>query len=300
MELVLDQICTNCKGEDKCDRYCVLHAGRALTDFIERVDTIETKIGDFDYRTNSTKPDLVVSGHQIYDLGSPLWILTPINTTLDQTPKFKSVFNTNPTRLIRMYAEHMGIEQEHIDEIVNKLLLMNKNRLLVLPFKPHLACTVLNESGNKLECELFNIEWTTDKETIRLKAVFTFKSKSGQILKYNIQDYLKNFRLSSMAIKIKGEKQDNSLISITDHGIFRPILIKDKSHSIALDGTYLYMIVNNETKIIGHWNKKDELEIMSGIKSAAVKKIKDNIKLISSHKKYMAPYLLYKPVEIEL
>jgi hypothetical protein len=307
MELLFSKgICTTCTGVEECNKYCALHAAKALIDFISRVDMIETRIGEYSSTEKEGVQDLVVSGHQIWELGSPSWLLTKIGITLDTTPKFNSVYDKNTTQLILAYGNKLGIAKDEINEVVSKIQKLNKNKLIVLPFKPHTSFKIdaeYNGKVNRKEAELSYLKWTTNKETFKLECTIGFKTTGSNgegNFKFNVKDYIDKFVLSSSELHAKNDTYDKNLIKITDYGIFKPILVDDGSTKVAIDGSYLYMINSRDIKIIGHWDTNGKLVVHSNSKSAALKKIKDNETYIRNHKKYMAPYLLYEPNIVEV
>ena len=294
--------CANCTGIDKCTKSCALHLGKALVDYINRVDMIETKIGEYGSRVKGTKPDLITSGHQIFEINSPTWVLTDISTTLDISDKFLNAYGRNAFQLASMYCKHIGMSDTDTKEITDKIKAINRNKLLVLPFKPHTECNVDVEvngaTEKKKDCKILYIKWITDKETHKLNCTIGFElnnSVGPSLVKINIKDYINKFRLSKLDMSVKGNKKDKEIIKITDYGIIKPIVINDGKSSVAIDGSYIYYIVNGETHIIGYWDSQDKLVITSDIKSKAMTKIKDNLEFIKGHKKYIAPYMLYEP-----
>lgn len=300
-------ICNNCNGINKCTQCCILHLGKALVDFIQRVDVAETRIGEYDSRKKGTTPDLVVSGHQLYELNSPTWVLTNINTVLDISDKFLTAYDKNAFQIANIYCKHVGMTAEDTKVITDRIKAINKNKAFVLPFKPHANCEVdLSIDGNvekKKDATIQYIKWATNKETHKINCTIGFNIVNSAMMQrttMDIKDYIDKFRLSQMEMMAKGNKHDKNLIKINDYGIFKPILIKDGNVSIAIDGTYVYYTTNNDTHIIGFWNDKDELVIDNSIKTKAITKIKDNLAYIKNHKKYMAPYMLFEPNIIEI
>lgn len=298
--------CSNCKGIDKCNKYCALHAGKTLVDYLTRVDMIETRIGEFSSRVKGGKTDLVVSGHQLYDLNTPSWLLTDISTTLDVTPKFRNLFGKNPSQLITAYGNSVGMNKEEIAELVDKLAKLNKNKLLVLPFKPHTNCNIdIEVDGNQIkkkDVKISSLRWHTSAEKYKLLCEVAIEVDSPfgkKIHRQPIVKYLETWSLSAIDMQAKGDKHDNNVIKITDHGIIKPLAIISDNNTVAIDANYVYLTTNNDTRIIGYWDANDKL-IISDTKSAACKKILDNLNFIKSHKKYMAPYLLYEANEIRL
>jgi len=299
--------CSQCKGVDACNKYCVMHAGKALVDFISRVDMIETKIGEYRSREKDGPLDLVVHGHQLYDLNTPSWLLTDISTTLDATSKFETVFGKNPIQLINNYGAKNGLKTEEIKEVTDKINKLNKNKLIILPFKPHTPCSIDVETDSikqkKRDSKIVYIKWVTNKQTYKLNCEIAFEFESDtnkKIYKLPITDYINKFRLSSLEMQAKSTGHDSSLIKITDHGMIKPIAIKDGNNIVAIDGTYVYSTINGDTRILGYWDKMDNLVMNVETKSPAYKKIQDNINYIKNHKKYIAPYLLYEANVIEL
>lgn len=300
-------ICSSCSGIDKCTKCCILHLGKSLVDFIQRIDVTETRIGEYDSRQKGTAPDLVVYGHQLFELSSPTWILTDINTILDMSDKFLTAYDKNAFQIANIYCKHAGMSPEDTKLVTDKIKAINKNKMLVLPFKPHASCEIdLTIDGNmekKKEATINYIKWVTNKETHKINCTIDFtltNSALAQHTKMDIKDYIDKFRLSQMEMVAKGTKHDKNLIKITDYGIFKPILIKEGNTSIAIDATYVYYNANGETHIIGYWNDRDELVMDKSIKTKAVNKIRDNLVYIKNHKKYMAPYMLFEPNVIEI
>lgn len=303
---LINKSCENCKGIYNCNKYCSLHAGHALYRYINAVDTVETRIGEYSSRERGGKSDLIISGHQIFELGSPSWILTNMGTVLDASGKFKPVFDKSPVQILREYCKHINMGSDEETEAINKLKLMNTNKLLVLPFKPHSKCKYKADSkDSKLDksAELIFIKWLTNKDTYKLECFVGLKPEqimNPLTVKIPVTKYLQDFKLSALDLQFKVSEQNSSLIEMTDHGMIRPIAVRDKDSLVILDGTYLYSYRPNITNIIGRWDEKGKLETYTTIKSKAYKKIKDNIEFIKSHRKYIAPYMLYDIHEYKL
>lgn len=298
--------CADCNNVNECEKSCMLHTGKALVDYIKRVDTVETRIGEYSSTRPGGKLDLVVSGHQVFDLKeSPCWLLSDIKTTLGISDKFKKAFNQSASQLATIYCENSDISKEETEQILTKIKDINKNKQLILPLKPKADVKVDIDTENYKEKNVKGIinyiKWTTDKQTYQLRCDVGFKFDNwNKYISCSMSDYISKFRLSNFDFKIRGDKFDASLISLTEHGIIKPIVVQDKTTKIAIDGTYMYLDLNNEVVIIGYWDARDELKVSKKVKSKAFDKIMDNVGYIKDHKKYMAPYLLYEPNVIEV
>lgn len=308
MELEIGVACSNCKGINDCNKMCVLHCGKALVDFISRVDVTQTRIGEYEKTDRNGPTDLVVCGHQLFDIDNPCWLLRGISTTIDITDKFKPVYEKSAFQIANMYCKHMKMSDEETRDITEKLKGINRNKLFILPFKPHTNCNidieVDSESFKKQEAQIYMIKWDTNKDTNKINCSITFelinKIYGTSKVKMDIKDYIDKFRLSQMDIQAKGKNHDKNLIKITDYGIFKPICVTDGTSSIAIDGTYMYYVINGETHIIGHWDANDKMRVSTEIKTKAYNKIMDNIEYIKHHKRYIAPYLMFESNTIKI
>lgn len=302
------EICNKCDDMENCTKYCVLHAGKALVNFLNNADMTETKIGDKD-RTKSNGPiDLIVSGHQLWDNKNKANILTKLSeTTLCVNPKFKTVYGVTASNAIKEYANKYNVDKDVVNEAIEKIQLINRNRLLVIPFKPHTYCDVEvvdKKDVKTIKCGFIKcIKWSTNKETYKLDCVIEFelRNKSDvQRVKLNITDYMNKFKLSQMELQSKSNKIDKNIIEVDSTGIIKPIVIKNNNcESIAIDGTYLYYTSNGITKIIGYWGERDEVIMNYEMSNSMIEKFNNNKQFIANHKNYIAPYILYEANEIK-
>lgn len=307
MEFLTTSECNKCMDITKCGRGCALHTGKALIDFLLGIDTCETSIGDYDCRNRGGQTDLVVSGHQIFYMENPAKVLTSIDTAIDISDKFCTAYDKNAYQIATAYCKHIGMIQEDMKNIGSLIKNINSNRLLVMPFKPHTKCKVVIGDASldkKKDGEITFLKWTTNKETHKLECLIGFNVQAGsnQVVKYNITEYLDKFRLSQMEIKAKSNKHDDRLICMTSHGIFKPILVKDKKNNmaVAIDGSYMYVVNKTETHIIGYWNEREKFTLKRRVNTPALDKIMDNIDFIERHRRYIAPYMLYEANTIEI
>lgn len=308
MEYEIDRtVCKKCNGEKKCTRMCDVHTCKALINYLNSVDTSETHIGEFSSRVRGGKQDLIVSGHQIYgltlDAGN---ILTDISTILDATRKFQNNQGRTVVQMLNASKDELGLTLEEAKYYVDFISKINSNKLVIVPFKPETHCIVATPKGYQSETDgiISNITWRTNKETHKLEATVRFKQSKGTgveiSVSYKMSEYMDMFRLKTLNLVDKGEKIDRSLIKMTDYGIIKPVEIEYKDSSITVDNTYIYYTVDGVTKIIGGWNLSGDLIIVDNIKGKHMTKIKENISLIKSHRKYIAPYTLYEANTIKL
>lgn len=310
-EIERASICKKCSGELKCTKMCEIHTCKAMINYLRNIDVIATKIGEFNCRTQGGKQDLVTSGHQVY--GSNLdsgTILTDISTVLDATRKLSNAYNKTPVQILNSSKDELGITTADAQVIVGMLTKLNNNKLVIAPFKPETVCIVSTPDSYRSEQDMIlkMIVWKTNKDTHKLEAQVKFMPKSrmtgangiSSMLTYMLSDYMDKFKIKALNMAAVGEKRDNSLISMTNYGMIKPIEVVSKGMTIAVDGTYVYSTVDNITQIIGAWNPRGELVIIDKIKSKALDKIMENNSLLKSHRKYIAPYKLHEANTLEV
>lgn len=146
-----ESVCNKCIGDEECGKYCALHAGHALYNFLRKIDITETKIGNYESTVKGGIKDLVVSGHKVWEVENPSSLLTNINTILSTETKINGMFNMTPTKLLLNYCKTVGIEKSEIDSLSQVLGSLTKNRVLVLSLKPHMDCEIVVEKSNEVQ-----------------------------------------------------------------------------------------------------------------------------------------------------
>lgn len=307
-------ICNNCTGEEVCNRYCVLHAGYALMNFLTKIDVTETRIGEYDSKVKNGEKDLVVYGHKIWESDSPSYLLANINITLDNEQKLKNVFEMTPIKLLDNYCKHHSVQEECINQLHKSISSLAKNKAIVLPLKPHMECEIVIDKSNENikedeapktrykydNARVYYIVWRTNKDTHKLDCTIGFRTgtkEKDKVYTYNMTDYMKYFRVKSTEYD---SAIDTSLIQMTNYGIIKPIVITDGKASIAVDGSYVYDVQGGTVKIVGRWGTKGELNMDKMTKTKPLKKLLDNRVLVKNHRKYMAPYMLHEANIINL
>jgi len=292
-------VCKNC-DMNKCERHCIIHTGKALYDYIAGIDTVETKIGEYSHMYNKSNKELIYSGYKVFELSEPIHILSPIDTEIIVSSKFANVHDYTAFQLLKEYINYANIDKEEADYVVNKLSKLNKNKLLIIPIKPHSECR-LNEDIDDVTLDktgkVHYIDWNTNKETHKLECTVAIKfggKIADKIYKYNISDYNDKFRISSLDVKMIGSKTKNKFIKMNEYGMIHPIEVACNDFSIIIDGTYLYCKYMNRSTIIGQWGPNNSIEKKDGntelFKSKVFDQIRKNMDYITSHLKYIAPY----------
>jgi len=298
--------CDNCGGFSTCTNACYMHLGKALVDFINRIDVVETRIGELEARNLKGDLDLVVSGHQLYGDGESGWILTDISTMIDKSDKFLTAYDMTAFQIAKKYLEKAGVEQTEIEETLEKIRQINKNKLFIVPFKPNTMCLVESNEDDIVskgeEAQIHSVRWNSNETNhkFNMTILFEMQNANKRIQKYNVTEYLDKFSLTQIDMQTRASKVDKKLIKIDNSGIIRPIVIKQGDIQLALDGTYLYRITAADISIVGVWGNGDKLLYDTSIKSEALEKIKNNENFIKCHKKYIAPYMLYTPNVVEI
>lgn len=295
---------------DNCITYGELEAGKALANFISSIDTVTSDIGEYRKGLRHKEPTLIVTGLRVDYLGTPIHILSSLDTDLDIREKFKQFMGKPPVQLLNGYFNNSS---EHSDEykkaVLAKFRSLVNNKQLVVPFKPTEECivTVGNEKKySNLDTKILSVLWGMDKETKKFDGKILVNidniGNKSRVYKLPLETYGDKFKIASIERSMRTSSMDRRTVSMTCFGFAKPVIIKDKNISLAVDGSNLYMILNNKVIILGSWGGRDGLmdsEVAKTLKSHdAYKHLKNNIDYIEKHRRFMAPYGLTAPVEI--
>lgn len=306
----LKSLCQNCVGIDKCNKFCEMHMGVNLINFISNIDFIETQIGEFkeDYKTGKTS--YIVSGHSIESYGNPVYIMSSLETSIDASGKFKPCNGRTPQQILHAYLDTLDMTSEVKTKSMEIFKQFNSNKLMPMPLKPGEECeaTYQDNTGksNTAVCKIQSVRWNADKDTGKIKCKIIISIEKGnsfdtscKMVQIPITEYGTNIKLPKLERMLKSSEMDRDMIKMTDIGFIKPIQISDSKYTIALDNTYLYRVSDNRTFIIGRWQGTKIVDFMSGmdpiLKSAAYKRILNAIAYIDRHRRFIAPYGLYEP-----
>lgn len=333
----VENICDNCIGENACNKYCTLHAGKALVDFLSGIDITRTHIGDYESRERNGKKDLVCFGHKLWEVEQPAHLLGDIKTVLDSEPKFKGYFNLSPNGLMDAYCKKHDISEEDIEQLHSMTSDMTKNRIIALPIKPHMECLIdINKSieakaglltkkktidGKQVDGEeekaavketkaktkdryetsrVNYVVWRVNSTTHKLDCTVAFRvgpKNNEKTYTFSMCDYMDAFKINLESVP---SAMDKKLIKMTNYGIVRPIEMTDGETTIAIDGSFVYDVQGSIIRVIGHWVNSRELKITGGEMSNVLKKLLDNKEVVRSHRRYIAPYILYPSNLVEV
>lgn len=299
-----------------------VHIGRALTNFVNSIDTSETKIGDdagnlsiFD----DTEQEMVYSGHYLYsNEPTPNWIATKREKTkLVIQPMFRDALNKPAVECINDYFEWCeksiseGFEvpdsidgnedrlsRDSIIDIVNKL---NNYKMVIIPFKyVNIKASVKVEAegiSTKKTMLINGLKWLTDSESGELVCNILVEHRvTGSLGKSKlicIDEYGKSFNIdavelanSSSKVKIANAIEYNKL------GFVKPIEITNGTTSLIIDGTFIYYKTNSGTFIVGEWVRGGIRMRYTSKEDKLFKKLESYVQVASLHKRMIAPYLL--------
>lgn len=291
------------------EAYTEWHTALALAKYISGIDTVKTHIGEFgSSHYDSGVKDMVVSGHQIFDMGeNPVYVYTSMDTVIDARVKFGRVNGKSTTQLINSLVKQGAINGETGDEIIEKIKDINTNRQVIVPFKPHTDCRVTYEIGNtvKKDCgaTIKFVKWFSNKETMQLDCKLGFELKETATEKtiiHDITDYMHGFKANAVMLHANDSKKNDEMIKVTNQCIIEPVEVTDGRTTAAIDGTFMYLKTGDTMEIVGHWNPNNEFVFTEKKSTKTVKFLKDNINIIAVHRKYIAPYMLYEANHFEI
>jgi len=285
------------------EEYGVVQAGRALAYFILHIDTIKTEIGEYKNGSKYCKEGFIVTGIQLEDIKSPINILTRLSDlNIDMSENFKNYMGESPINLIESYFSKIsgGVKEIYKKEIINKLIQINSNKQVVVPFKPLDECRISVDKDRDRGLKILFVTWNTDKDTGEIKSNITVRvkddNKSGNTYKIPVSEYGKEFKIATVERSLRSDKIDRDIIRFNDAGLIKPLVVNDGKIALALDCKHMYIVHDSRIVVIGNWDNRGnliEIEAMSQIrKSRAYKYIKNNMNYIVKHRRFIAPYKL--------
>lgn len=306
--------CNKCIGVNKCLNYCKMHAGKALANYLNNIDVTETRIGEYSKSKINGVTDIVVSGHQLWNLSSPSYIYTSTSqTVIGKSPKFNQLDGMTANNILVEYLKEQQIEQELISELSEKIANINKSKMLIVPIKPGTKVTFLMETDKGKAPRLKEgvikfLKWTTNKETYKLDCDVYIETEQQNVksTKFPLSEYMRRFGLDGLNDWRKSSLCKLGAIEMTNDGIIKPIEVAYKDQSVVIDGTFMYRIVNGTVLIAGKWDLRSNSMVMNSDAVEGMKKtplwdtINKNLADIAKHRVYIAPYNLCKSNVVKL
>jgi hypothetical protein len=277
-----------------------LNIGKALADFVNRVDVTKTRIGEYERSQRGGRQDLIVYGHQMYDAHNVSWLLADIKTVMDCSDKFKGYSSKTPVQLLKEYCEYVEMPSADRNELVDKLTSINSNKMMVVPIKPKSMCNVEFGDDKRKDAQITSIRWVTNKDTHKLECKVIFKTKTDEKVTHDIRDYQDKFRVNGMESRMRVGKHDSTIIKMSRSGIIHPIELCTNDSRLAVDGTYMYYVSKGKIHIVGYWDKQGVMKVTKPVPSELLDRMKDNLEYIKDHKKYIAPYLVFEANSITI
>lgn len=295
------------------EKYGVEQAGRALAQYLTHVDTVTSEIGEYREASRPGEEDLIVTGLQLEKLNEPIHMLSTLSVSLEVNGKFKNFMDKPPIQIIKQHLGSLGDDRkEYKHALMDKFKGIASNKYMVIPFKPENECEVTIEDGTVIHrdipSKIASVMWSMDRTTNMFQGKIITKleniGKASKTYRLTLDSYGTSFKIASIERCMKSSDIDRATVSMTRFGIIKPTVISDGSISLAIDGSNLYLLMNNEVIIIGKWSDSGELQetpvALSLSKHKAYKHLKHNLSYIEKHRRFIAPYGLVESSEIQL
>lgn len=293
----------NC-GQETCSGLCNYAVGKRLATFISEIDTIETKIGDMD-KSNYSKDSLIVTGLTLYKKEEKSTVLKPsYDVSIPMEERFKRYNDKNAKAILKEYINISGLESGI--ELINKMRLIEENRLVFVPFKPEQICDVeytrvskrQEINGKKVECrtKIESVKWSIVDNDEKLQCVLHVEMVNPDTMKrvrLRVQDYCNTFNLVDLDRLREKSNVQGQIIKMTKFGYIQPIEIKSGNYRVIIDNCNIYEQHGESTdlKVIGEWSKgKLQLTRNKITDSKVEKAVSMNMTYISKHRRWIAPY----------
>lgn len=271
--------------------YNVNFTAMAIDNYLSNVSMEETRIGELNSLSTGSAKELMIYGHYIEANQSPSWISYKVDKAISVQDKFLSINGKSMAELLKEYYETVHRSAEEIQEKLKTLNKLNKNKLVIMPLKPGVACVVdgIEHSSNQV-IKVKGVEWYTDKEdsTVKSRVYLRVTGPAPRTYKFELTEYIEKFRISGLDMNCTYTKADASIIKMNSNGMIKPIIFDDGASKIGIDNTFVYKITDKGILIIGEW-RDNELYIVNNDKSKAMSKLEACKAAIKVHKNYIAP-----------
>lgn len=294
----------SCNKVAECNGHCMYSYGHALVRFLTGADAVETLIGDFRVSKSNGGEQMIVSGIQVEGDTSPSHIMSPLSVSLDIGNKFKTIDNKNVLQILNEYLDkHPGkYNENHIAAIKDRLKKIQTNRVIIVPIKPKMGCEIRLLDDGKIKTNETTIEfikWCNNIQTGKFEGTaITYVGEYDGVMKrqkISLEDYGDALRLTQIERSIRCTKLDRKCIKMTRFGYIKPLVVVGGAKTLAIDGTYLYLIDGEKVTLIGYWDQ-DKIKECADLDSRGIKKldaytyIMDNLEYIEKHRRFIAPY----------
>lgn len=303
--------CDKCTGISKCYKSCQVHSGAALAKFLNGIRTVDAKIGEpYDFKGRN----FVVSGHRI-TLGpksqggiSGGVKATPKESTILDVTEILRLNGASAMETLKAYLDNTDVDGDFRKEIENKLRMINKHKLLIVPIElgENYDVEVVNTASKQKYmvqgCQATSVAWEADKQTGSLTAtvVFAQPGKKDSVLKAKLADWGVTFKPVDFDSKLAGKNVNTQLLKMSNDGFFQPIELTDGKETVVIDGLFVYKITEYGNLIIGAWGANNKLTLNQKYKTTLEKVIKHNEWLLGKYKTYIAPFGFYKTNKVKI
>lgn len=304
-------------------RLSSVYVGRALTNFINSIDVSETRIGERQERSSiwddPRDENLVYDGHMLCTgEQGPTWFLTDANKVkITKTKRFNGFFEKSPIECIRDYFNWCEeslksgfdvqdrvdggidrLDEETVIDIVSKI---EENKMVIVPFKYDNIKTVVEVEAEgvstKRDMTIRGIKWKTDNETGELLCNVILNHRGigslGKTIMVSITEYGKRFNIEAVTLANSSSRvKVANAIEYEHAGWVKPIELTNGVTSIIIDGTYVYYKNDTGTYIVGEWTDRGLVMKYTNQNDKLFNKLGSYVKVISLHKRIIAPYSL--------
>lgn len=293
----------NC-GQENCSGLCNYAVGKRLATFLKEIDTVETKIGDMD-KSKHSKDSLIVTGLTLYKKEEKSTVLKPsYNVSIPMEERFKRYNEKNARAILKEYINISGLEDGI--ELINKMRLIEENRVVFAPFKPEQICDVIHTrvskrqdvNGKHIECRtsIESIKWSIVDNDEKLQCVIHVSMVNPDTMKrvkLRVQDYCTTYNLVDLDRLREKSNLQGQIIKMTKFGYIQPIEIKSGGYRVIIDNCNIYSqhSDSSDIKVIGEWVKGKLQMTKAKITDDKVSKaVSMNMNYISKHRRWIAPY----------
>ena len=306
--------CESCTNIEGCLKYCDIQMGKSIIDFVNGIDCIETKIGDFRDPTGSLDKGTVyqVTGIELVKGAANIDIITVLPSSgLSVQNKLSDYKGQTPTQYLKKYLVHCNMSKQVKDKSSEDLRKFNTFKIIPTPFHIgtdiEVVYTGFDKKSHKTYTNANMIKWALDENGKLCGYIIADIGRDEVGAKYTkvkLCDYGKTWFLPNIERNFNTSELKYDAIRMTNIGLIDPIEIHNKGLVLAMDSQHIYYIDDEDILIIGEW-AAEGMKLHTGVspkitKSPAFKKLKEISKFVEKHRRFIIPYGFAKSNIIEV
>lgn len=245
----------------------------------------------------NTDGDLTTIGFEKRAFESDAHILCTGRLPIEHT-KFNGA---NVGQILKSNAVKLGLSENTLNKVLDKLNAFENNKLIVVPFKEKTAIKCFYEKTEgmkqKIDGEVYGVQYGINKETLKAqyKLIVRGVEVYTPILWVNIDEFNNTFYDSEFDNINKSGIDGKPLIEFNRYGCVKPLKLRGNKCNYIVDNCWVYAEQGDKLTILGKLNKgliepEENIDIKQYASDTAYKNLIKSSFYIEKYKNFIVPY----------